>query len=51
MDAQDRRLFESVRAFNPYDLYSKAHAPPDIAAQRPFYEDVVAEFLREKLRW
>ena len=51
MDAQDRRLFESVRAFNLYDLYSKAHAPPDVSALRPFYEDLVTEFLPEKLRW
>ncbi|KYF59645.1 inositol oxygenase, partial [Sorangium cellulosum] len=31
MNEQDRRMMEWVRRFNPYDLYSKADAPPDVA--------------------
>ena len=28
MNDHDRRLMDWVRAFNPYDLYSKGHQPP-----------------------
>jgi inositol oxygenase len=40
-----------VRAFNPYDLYSKAAARPDVAALRPFYEGLIAEFFPPTLSW
>ena len=30
MNDHDRRRMEWVRAFNPYDLYSKGHEPPDV---------------------
>jgi inositol oxygenase len=42
---------ESVRAFNPYDLYSKGHEPPDVETLRPFYEDLIAEFFPDQLDW
>jgi inositol oxygenase len=51
MNDRDRKLFESVRAFNPYDLYSKGAAKPDVAALRPYYEELIAEFFPAKLRW
>ena len=51
MNDGDRRRMEWVRAFNPYDLYSKGHAPPDVAALRPFYEDLIAEFFPPTLAW
>jgi enolase-phosphatase E1 len=34
-----------VRAFNRYDLYSKAEARPNLDELRPFYEDLTAEFF------
>ena len=34
MDAHDHEMFKWVRAFHPYDLYSKAAAPPDVQALR-----------------
>ncbi len=40
-----------VRAFNPHDLYSKAAARPDVAALRPFYEDLIAEFFPPAIDW
>jgi inositol oxygenase len=49
--AKDRELLGWVRAFNPYDLYSKAAARPDVAALRPFYEELIAEFFPPTLRW
>jgi inositol oxygenase len=51
MDDHDRRMFAWVRAFNPYDLYSKSDVPPDAAALRPYYEELVAKYLPPVLRW
>jgi inositol oxygenase len=51
MDEKDRRMFEWVRAFNPYDLYTKSAVAPDVAKLRPYYEELVAEFFPPKLRW
>jgi inositol oxygenase len=51
MNQADRRRMEWVRAFNPYDLYSKGNEPPDVEALRPFYEDLIAEFFPAKLAW
>jgi inositol oxygenase len=51
MNERDRALFSSVRAFNPYDLYSKSAQRPDVAALRPFYEELIAEFFPPVLRW
>lgn len=51
MDARDRRLMDVVRAFNPYDLYSKSAQMPDWTALRPWYEELVAEFLPPVLQW
>jgi inositol oxygenase len=49
--AKDRELLRWVRAFNPYDLYSKAAARPDVAALRPFYQELIAEFFPPTLSW
>jgi inositol oxygenase len=51
MDAQDRKMFKWVRAFNPYDLYSKAARRPDVQELRPFYEELIAEFFPPVLDW
>src|SRR5438067_11132879 len=51
MNDRDRQLFESVRAFNPYDLYSKGEAKPDVAKLRPYYEELIAEYFPPTLRW
>ena len=51
MNDEDRRLFEWVRKFNPYDLYSKSDNRPDLKDLRPYYEDLVAEYFPEKIRW
>jgi inositol oxygenase len=49
--AKDREMLRWVRAFNPYDLYSKAAARPDVAALRPYYEDLIAEFFPPAIDW
>jgi inositol oxygenase len=51
MNDHDREMFRWVRAFNPYDLYSKAAARPDVATLRPFYEELIAEFFPPILDW
>jgi len=51
MNDQDREMFDWVRKFNPYDLYSKGAAKPDLAKLRPYYDDLIQEFLPGKLSW
>jgi inositol oxygenase len=51
MNDRDRAHMDVVRRFNPYDLYSKSDAVPDFAALRPYYEELVAEFLPPVLQW
>jgi inositol oxygenase len=51
MNDKDRTMFDQVRAFNPYDLYTKSHAKPDVEKLRPFYEELIAEFFPAKLSW
>src|SRR5262249_51641405 len=48
---RDRAMFKWVRAFNPYDLYSKAAKRPDVTALRPYYEGLIGEFFPPVLDW
>jgi inositol oxygenase len=49
MNDRDREMFHWVRAFNPYDLYTKSHERPDMVKLRPFYEELIAEFFPAEL--
>jgi inositol oxygenase len=51
MNDKDRAMFQWVRAFNPYDLYTKSHQKPDVEKLRPFYDDLINEYLPGQLRW
>lgn len=51
MNDRDREMFAWVRAFNPYDLYSKSATRPDVKALRPYYDDLIAEYFPPVLRW
>jgi inositol oxygenase len=51
MNDHDHRLFEWVRTFNPYDLYSKGHDRPDVAGLTPYYRDLIAEYFPPQLAW
>ena len=51
MNDHDREMLRWVRAFSPYDLYTKRNERPNVAALRPFYEDLIAEFFPPTLRW
>ena len=50
-NARDRELLAPVKAFNPYDLYSKTAVKPDVRALRPYYEDLITEYFPAELRW
>lgn len=51
MNDQDRQYFRWVKAFNPYDLYTKSDQRPDVQTLRPYYEELVGEFFPPKLAW
>lgn len=47
----DRDMLPVIRTFNTYDLYTKTDQRPDVAALRPYYEELIAEFFPDRLRW
>lgn len=51
MTEKDKSLFRWVRFFNPFDLYTKGDAPPDVEALKPYYQELIAEYFPEKIRW
>ena len=51
MNQRDREMFAWVRKFNHFDLYSKSKERPNQKEIRPFYEELVSEFLPAKLAW
>ena len=51
MDDHDREMFDWVRKFNPYDLYTKSSERVDVEELRPFYDELINEFLPGKLSW
>jgi len=44
-------MFEWVRKFNPYDLYSKGLERPNVKGIMPYYQDLVAEFFPAETSW
>jgi inositol oxygenase len=40
-----------VRRFSAYDLYSKRDESVSLAALRPYYDELVSEFLPDALQW
>src|ERR1700720_2045424 len=51
MNEQDERMFEWVRKFNQYDLYSKGRERPKTQEILPYYEDLVSDFFPDKIAW
>ena len=51
MNDHDREMFAWVRAFNPYDLYTKSSQRMDVEALQPFYEELINEYLPGKMAW
>jgi len=51
MNDHDRQMFEWVRTFNPFDLYSKSDDKPSLERLKPYYEDLVSEFFPKQIDW
>jgi inositol oxygenase len=51
LNHRDREMFEWVRKFNPYDLYSKGSDRPKLEELRPYYADLIAEYFPDKIAW
>ncbi len=51
MDDYDRSMMKWVTLFSHYDLYSKSPEPVNVSELIPFYQELVAEFFPENLRW
>jgi inositol oxygenase len=51
MNDQDREMFKWVKAFNPYDLYTKSHKRPVLEELRPFYDELIREYFPATLNW
>jgi len=51
MSERDQKMFDWVRNFSRYDLYSKSPERPDVATLKLFYQDLIAEFFPPKLHW
>ncbi|KAF8329216.1 myo-inositol oxygenase [Amanita rubescens] len=50
-NAADERALDAVRAFNPYDLYSKSDKPVDPEALKPYYMNLINQFFPEVIEW
>lgn len=48
---RDENILAAVRAFNPYDLYSKSDEPVDPVRFRPYYEGLIEKFFPPVLDW
>jgi len=51
MEAKDYKYLAAVRAFNPYDLYSKSDSPPKAEELRPYYQRLIEKFFPAELEW
>lgn len=50
-NAKDAQALAAVRAFNPYDLYSKCDESVNAEKLRPYYENLIAKFFPPELDW
>jgi inositol oxygenase len=51
LSKHDEAMLPWVQKFNPYDLYSKGTAKPNVGELKPYYEDLIAEFFPDKIAW
>jgi inositol oxygenase len=51
MNDHDREMFKWVKAFTPYDLYSKSSERPNVTELKPYYQELIAEYFPPELRW
>ncbi len=51
MNEQDHELMPFLKLFCKYDLYSKTSEKINVDEILPYYEELVSEFLPDKIRW
>jgi inositol oxygenase len=51
LNEKDREVLQWIRAFNPYDLYSKCDVKPDLKELKPFYQELIEEFFPPRIAW
>ncbi|BCS03528.1 inositol oxygenase [Aspergillus luchuensis] len=52
MNDHDKEMFKAVKAFNPYDLYSKSDDVPSPEELKPYYLDLIDEYFPNKvIKW
>jgi inositol oxygenase len=53
MNDKDERMLEAVRAFNPYDLYSKSDDVPQVEDLKEYYKEIIEEYIgwERKIKW
>lgn len=50
LNDHDREMFEWVKKFNPYDLYSKSPKPPVLEELKPYYDGLIKKYLPETIK-
>ncbi|KAI0353854.1 myo-inositol oxygenase [Trametes cingulata] len=50
-NAEDQRALQAVRAFNPYDLYSKSDEPVNVEKVKPYYQRLIAKYFPDVIEW
>jgi inositol oxygenase len=52
MDEHDEEMLKAVKAFNPYDLYSKSDEMPKVEVLKPYYLELIDEYFPNKvIQW
>ena len=52
MNEKDKDMLKAVKAFNPYDLYSKDDGIPKVEDLKPYYMELIDEFFPTKvIKW
>ena len=52
MNEKDHEMLKAVKAFNPYDLYSKSDDKPKASELKPYYMELIDEYFPQKVvKW
>lgn len=51
MNAEDEKDLKAVKAFNPYDLYSKSDDPPKVSELKPYYMELIKKYFPDEVEW
>jgi len=52
MSGRDWEMREAVKAFNPYDLYSKSDDVPKVEEVKEYYLELIDEYFPQRvIKW